>query len=107
MASATALEWTRLFGRHYTSTQFDDLFAKLGDREASAVLGRAVLREGVAHRPTQIASNLRSRLANQSIAALCLSEAKSAEIVEASHWVVPESVMLMAVLAALNTSSAS
>jgi hypothetical protein len=107
IAGAAALEWTRLLGKRYAATPFDDLLGKLGDREASVVFGRAILNKGKSIEGGQIAKLMRQRLASVGFGDLAHTEAQRSDLAEADGWVVPKSVMLMAALAALNTPSGS
>ena len=85
----------RFFGHWYRPTPYDDLLHQITDREPAAALGRLVKSDDS---PDRLAARLRRsgfRLAERARA-----DASAGRVVEADGWLVPETVVLYARLAA-------
>ena len=97
LAAGVGLERHRLFGKHYPATPYDDLLGQVIDRDAAATLGRAI-----APLPPAAASanRLRSLLGAHGLTAAATADAAQGRIMEVDGWQLPQSVALMAALAA-------
>ena len=84
----------------HKSTPYDDLLALLADRDADAKLGAAVLADKGDIDTAAVAADLRERLKHGSLADLAAKEAAAGQILEGKGWVLPETVALLAALAA-------
>ncbi len=93
----------RLFRRHYAASPYDDLFAKLIDRDAALPVGHAALEQwnGKAPTRTMLAATLRPRLERRTLAEVSNAELAQGNLREVQGWVLPESLVLLCVLAAL------
>jgi hypothetical protein len=87
-----------LFGPHYPATPYDDLLNQIADRVPARVFGGAALKT----MPGANAAGLARALRGQgTLAALAESDPAKDRVTEVSGWVVPESVVRYAALAAL------
>ncbi len=92
--AAGLYRFTDLFVKHYPPTPYDDVLALLTDREQAAKLGVSV--PGA---PAVLAASLRTRL-KPGLAAAAKADVAAGRMVEVDGWVLPESVALLAALAA-------
>jgi len=88
--------FTDLFVKHYPPTPYDDVLGKIVDREQAARLGAQV--EGAGDAAT-LAAQLRPRLRG-GVREAVDADIAAARLVEVHGWLVPETVTLMAALAA-------
>jgi len=95
--AAGLYRFTDLFVKHYPPTPYDDLLARLTDREEAAKLGAQM--PGSFDLAGQSA-RLRSIFRNQDLAAAAHADIAAGHMVEVGGWVLPETVALLAVLAA-------
>jgi hypothetical protein len=93
--AAGLYRFTDLFVKHYPPTPYDDVLSRLSDREPAARLGRAV--RGAPDAPA-LAARLRALPADTAAAAQ--ADIAANRLAEVGGWLVPESVMLLAALAA-------
>jgi hypothetical protein len=96
-AAAGLYRFTDLFVKHYPPTPYDDVLGALVDREQAARLGALV---SGAPAPKSLAARLRSTLKPNGLAAAARTDIAQGRMVEADGWVLPESVALLAALAA-------
>jgi hypothetical protein len=100
-AAAGGAAWKlRLFRKRYPPTPYDDVLARLMDREWAEKFGAQALRTMPDFAPAAAAARLRATLGTGSLEAAALREAQAGQLLEAGHWLVPESVALIAALAA-------
>lgn len=90
----------RLLGNRHAPTPYDDLLVQLEDRDDGAEIGRAMLAEADQFDPNTVAAALRARLARTKLAQAAAEDAVGGRLMEARGWVLPETVALLAVLAA-------
>jgi hypothetical protein len=99
-AVGLALNWRTIARKHYPPTPYDDLLSRLADRDWAAKFG--VLAQPVlpGFTPARAAARLRTLLGNGALQDAALRDARTGAIVEVAGWQTPESVALMAALAA-------
>jgi hypothetical protein len=95
--AAGLYRFTDLFVKHYAPTPYDDVLARLVDRERAARLGAKV---ADAPDAKTLASRLRTKLGSGSIAAAVEADVAANRVTEADGWVLPESLALLSALAA-------
>jgi hypothetical protein len=93
--AAGLYRFTDLIVKHYPPTPYDDVLARLSDRDPAALFGRAV--RGAPDAPA-LAARLRALPADMETAAQ--ADIAANRLAEVDGWLVPESVMLLAALAA-------
>jgi hypothetical protein len=89
--------FTDLWVRHYPPTPYDDLLAKLIDREQAASLGKQF--GGTFDVRTQ-ATRLRMALRSKSLGEVSASDIAAGRMAEIDGWLVPETVAQLSALAA-------
>jgi hypothetical protein len=90
-----------LLGRHHHSAAgYEDLLSGLGDRDSANRLGEAVLAETGAFETSQIARELRKRMAPRPLAAVLAADLAEDRVVEIKGWVLPETLTLLCGLSA-------
>ena len=89
-----------LLRKRYAPSPYDDLLSLLDDRDADAQIGETVLAEVDDFEPQATADDLRARLAKRPLAAALAEDAAQNRLVEASGWVLPETLGLLCALAA-------
>jgi len=97
---AGGYEAWRRFGRQHLHTPYDDLLSQLPDREAAQKIGSVYTASRPGFRAASAAQLLRHRLRGNDIQPILLAEIADNRIVEAAHWVMPESLVLLCGLAA-------
>ena len=99
IAAVTAglYRFTDLIVKHYPPTPYDDLLARLVDREEASRLG--VRMTGDFDVPRQ-ASRLRRTLAGRDLAAAVQADIADGRLVEVDGWLVPQTLALLSALAA-------
>ena len=95
--AAGLYRFTDLFVKHYAPTPYDDLLARLTDREQAAKLGAQL--PGSFDLASQSA-RLRDTFRKQDLAAAANADIAAGHMVEVGGWVLPETVALLSVLAA-------
>lgn len=102
--AALGLTVPRLFGRRFRSTPYDDLFAQLVDREEAIKVGQAAIDTAALPaapaRPGALAKALRQRVERRTLAEVTNSDLAEGKIAEVKGWVLPETLVLLCVLAA-------
>ncbi len=99
--TAVGVTVPRLFGKHYRKSPYDDLLAQLIDRDAAAKVGKAALQGGgIFPDPADLARELRGRLERRSLADVTASDLDQSNLVEVRGWVLPQTLVLLSVLAA-------
>jgi hypothetical protein len=98
MAVAAGLwRFTDVIVKHYPPTPYDDLLNRLTDREQAIKLGARLQGDfDVTHQ----AARLRATLANQDLGAAVNADIGAGRMIEVAGWVVPETLALLAALAA-------
>ncbi len=97
-ASGGAAWQAGLFGKRYPPTPYDDVLGRLRGRDAMAAFGAQAM--GADFAPDAAAARLRTLLGRDGLEATALRDAGEGRVVEAARWLVPESMALMAMLAA-------
>lgn len=95
--TAGVYRFTDLFVKHYAPTPYDDLLARLVDREEAAKLGAHVAG------PFDLAdqsARLRATLGKADLAAAANADIAAGRLVEVEGWVLPETVAQLSALAA-------
>jgi hypothetical protein len=100
VAALATFEAPRLLSPRHAPSPFDDLLAKLPDRESAARLGAAFLAENRTFDADRSAMVLRRRLATLPLDAAIQSDLAEKHIVEAHGWVLPETLVSLCALAA-------
>lgn len=90
----------KLLAKHYPPSPYDDVFARLIDRDAAARIGQDVLIDMPNLETVAAANTVRARLSHQSLTQACAEDAETARLVEANGWVMPETLALLCALAA-------
>jgi len=100
VVAGVGFEASRVLRKRYAPSPYDDLLAKLDDRDGSAQIGEAVLAEVEDFDAKTVAAGLRAKLAQASLADIAAADAAAERLVEAHGWVLPQSVGLLCALAA-------
>jgi hypothetical protein len=101
VAAAGGAAWKlRLFAKHYPPTPFDDVLGRIPDREWAEKFGGQALAAMPDFAPAAAAARLRLLLGAGNLEAAALHDVEAGRLTEAGNWVVPESVALIAALAA-------
>jgi hypothetical protein len=101
IAGAAGYEGWRYFAKRYPPTPYDDLLSYLSDREAAKQIGRAFLATNRGFTPANAAAALRKRIGARAISSVLQDEITAGEIVEASHWLLPQTLVGLCALAAM------
>ena len=111
VAGGAIYEGTRLFGRRYPRTKFDDLLDQLPDRESAAKLGHAALAQAQTDiplpSPAAIAHEMRTGASGGSVARAVNADIAQGRIVTIQGWLLPMSLVEMATIAASVQPSAA
>jgi hypothetical protein len=97
-AAGGAAQFVGLFPKHYPPTPYDDVLGRLRDREWAEKFGVQAMTADF--QPAPAAARLRQLLGTGTIQAAALRDAAEGHVTEAAKWLVPESVALLALLAA-------
>lgn len=89
-----------LLKKRHAPSPYDDLIALLDDRDADAQIGETVLAEVEEFEPTELAQQLRERIAGRPLAAVLQQDLSEGRVVEAAGWVLPETLGMICALAA-------
>lgn len=100
VVAGAAFEATRVLRKRYTPSPYDDLLAKLEDRDGSAQIGEAVLAEVDDFNAMTVATQLRAKLQHASLGDIAAADAAAERVLEAHGWVLPQSLALLCALAA-------
>lgn len=95
-----AIETTRLLAKRHAPSPYDDLLAKLDDRDADAQIGEAVLADLGPFDANAAAAGLRPKLAQTGLLTAVQQDAAGGRLLEAQGWVLPETLGLLCALAA-------
>jgi len=95
-----AFEASRLLGKRYAPSAYDDLLKHLEDRDQAVAIGESVLAETGAFDSKAVAGKLRGRLVHATWEQAASEDAAAGRILEAHGWVLPESLALLCALAA-------
>ncbi len=90
-----------LMSRHYKQTPYDDLLAQLGDRNAAMIVGKAA--RAPAAKPQELADMLRPRLERRNLTEVSRADVAEGKLAEVRGWVMPETVVMLSTLAALES----
>jgi len=94
-AGAGIYRFTDVIVKHYPPTPYDDLLGKLADRDTARIIGARLSVE-----PDHAAARLREAVAGQSLARAAQADIAAGRLSEVAGWLLPESVALLAALAA-------
>jgi hypothetical protein len=100
LAAIATFEAPRLLAPRYAPSPFDDLLAKLPDRDSAARLGAAFLAENRTFDADRTAKALRASLASRTLDAAMDSDLGQMRMTEAHGWVLPETIVTLCALAA-------
>jgi hypothetical protein len=103
-AAALGYEAVRLIGRRPPSP-YDDLLSLLPDRDAAAQVGLAYLNEHPRFDSATAAHLLRKEIGSRPLASVLQEDIAEARLVEAGHWLMPDTLVLLSALAANPNSS--
>ena len=95
-----ALEAPRLARRRYKPGPFDDLLAKLPDRDNGGRVGAAVIAEMPEFGATRTAQRPRAKLAATSLADAMSADLAQNRLVEVRGWILPDTLANLCALAA-------
>jgi len=99
IVAGAAFEAGRLWRKRHAPSPYDDLLARLDDRDADAKIGEAVLAETTEFDAKAVAAGLRTRLDRVTLAQAVAKDAAEGRLLEAHGWVVPETIGLLCALA--------
>lgn len=103
-AAACALvlsyEGWRHLGKHYPPTPYDDLLARLPNRDAAKRVGKAFLIFHSGFIPRYAASALRQRIGKAPLRDVLEQEIAAGQLTEAGHWLLPETLAGLCALTA-------
>ena len=99
-AAAAGYEGWQLLRKRYPPTPYDDLLSQLPDREAARDLGRAFLSQHSNFILPHAASALRKRMGSKPLPAVLASEIVAGKLIEAGHWLLPETLVGLCALVA-------
>jgi hypothetical protein len=99
--AAVGATWGRraLFGKHYPPTPYDDVLARLVDREQATKLGQAALKSLPGFDARAAATGLRLSL-NGGLSPAVAADALAGRIREVDGWLLPENLAQLSALAA-------
>ncbi|HEX3944664.1 MAG TPA: hypothetical protein VHW69_11305 [Rhizomicrobium sp.] len=100
IAGAVGYEGWSYFAKRYPPTPYDDLLSYLSDREAAKEVGRAFLATNRGFTPAHAAAALRKRMGTRAISNVLQHEIAAGDIVEATHWLLPQTLVGLCALAA-------
>jgi hypothetical protein len=100
-----AYEGVHVFGRRYPRTKFDDLLDQLTDRESAAKLGHAAVAETPNFDVKTAARALRTGSGRGSVARAMDADIAQGRLVTVQRWVLPESLVLVASIAAATSGA--
>jgi hypothetical protein len=95
-----AYEAPSLFGQRYRRTAFDDLLARLPDRESANRLGTAVLAEKRKFSIALSSLDLRNRMAGKSLAQALDDDFAGDRMTIVHGWIMPETLTELCALSA-------
>ncbi|MBV9572148.1 MAG: hypothetical protein JO056_12990 [Alphaproteobacteria bacterium] len=99
-AGAIALRPDRLLRKRYPPTPYDDLLGLLTDRELARQIGRVYLSGHANFTSATAAGALRKHIAHRPLEIVLTDEVASGQLVEAAHWIMPETLVGLCALAA-------
>ncbi len=94
--AAGLYRFTNLLVKHYAPTPYDDVLARLVDREQAAKLGARVPGTASAR---MLAEQLRLSLAPNGLAGAADADVMAGRMMEVDGWLLPQSVALLSALA--------
>jgi hypothetical protein len=100
VAGGALWRFTDIFVKHYPPTPYDDVLARLVDREHAARFGAAVLRGLPDFKAKAAAAQLRTAFGSGGLSVAATIDTVNGRMVEADGWVVPRCVALLSALAA-------
>lgn len=90
----------RWFAKRYPPTPCDDLLSLLDDREAAKKIGQQFLKDYPNFTAAKAARALRQHIGRRTPEAVLESEIANGQLTEASHWVMPQTLVGLCALAA-------
>ena len=103
VVGSVAYEAPRWSRRRYKPSPFDDLLAKLPDRDSASRLGAAVIAETPGFDATQTAQKLQTELAAAPLADVLSADLTQNRMIEVRGWTLPATLADLCALAAKAT----
>ncbi|HUO94141.1 MAG TPA: hypothetical protein VMU22_14540 [Rhizomicrobium sp.] len=100
VAGGAVYEGTRLFGRRYPRTKFDDLLDQLPDRESAAKIGRAAMAEGGSFDAEALAGAFRHGPSRGSLSRAVNADIAAGRLTTVQGWLLPASLVEVSAIAA-------
>jgi len=100
LLTAAAYEGVHLLRNRHAPSPYDDLLARLDNRDADAQIGKAVLADIDDLDAKPVTAKLRARLERESLAQAMFHDARDGRLLEAGGWALPEILALLCALAA-------
>lgn len=100
IAGLGVIEAPRFFAPRYPPTPYDDLFARLPDRDAAVRLGAAYLSRQRSFDVRRTARTLRQRFSETSLSLALDADLAQSRLVETHGWILPETLVLLCALTA-------
>jgi hypothetical protein len=100
MTGGIAIGWRNLIAKHYPPTPYDDVLNRLADREWAEKFGVSALKTMPGFSAVTGAARLRTILGSGSLTAAASRDVAADQLTEVEGWLVPQSVALIAALAA-------
>jgi hypothetical protein len=100
MAAASLYRFTDIFVKHYPPTPYDDVLARLEDREQAAKLGAVALKDQPNFDTEASAQRLRAALEHGNFREVVLADAETGRVQLVQGWVLPQSVAVLSAIAA-------
>lgn len=101
--AAIGITVPRLFGHRYRRTPYDDLFAQLVDRGEAAKVGSAALDSIGNVTAAKLAKEVRQRMDRRTLLETANSDLAEGKLAEVHGWVLPETLVLLCALAAVES----
>ena len=109
--TALGVSLPKLLGHRYRPTPYDDLLARLVDRDAAAKLGKVACDEQAAMsgggdftpKAPAIARELRKRMERRTLAEVTRSDLAQGSLHEVKGWVLPDTLVRLSMLASLES----
>ena len=100
LLTAAAYEGVHLLRNRHAPSPYDDLLARLDNRDADAQIGEAVLANIDDFDPKSVSEKVRARIGRRPLAQVMREDAGKGRVLEADGWVMPETLALLCALAA-------
>ncbi len=101
--AAIGITVPRLFGHRYRRTPYDDLFAQLVDRGEAMKVGGAALDTIGNVTAAKLGKEVRQRMDRRTLLETADSDLAEGKLAEVHGWVLPETLVLLCALAAVES----